>query len=191
MSDEEKKQAEEARPAPEQIEELKAKAEEYLDLARRAKADFLNYQDRVKRELESASRYAVEDFIREFLPALDAVRESLRSARAGAKAARLLQGIALIEKEFLRVLSKHGITPIETSGKTFDPAFHEVLAVVDGDGAAPNAVVEEMRRGWLCHDRVLRAALVKIARAPEPKPDAPQTESDAAAEKPADAAGDA
>jgi molecular chaperone GrpE len=149
------------------LREAAAKAEEYLDLARRAKADFLNYQERVERERSSLVKYAIEDFVRQFLTALDAVRESVRAVENGAEADRLGEGVRLIEKEFLRVLANSGVVPIEAEGKPFDPAFHEAASVVERDDVEPNTIVAEIRRGWMLRDRVLRASLVAIARPPE------------------------
>ncbi|MHC4607988.1 MAG: nucleotide exchange factor GrpE [Planctomycetota bacterium] len=169
-------------PKAEEIAKLReqaAKAEEYLDLAQRAKADFINYQERVKREKEALAKYAAEDFIREFLPALDALRESIRTARSGAGAGKFLEGMELMEKEFLKALAKSGVVPIEAEGKPFDPAFHEALSVVEDDGAAPNTVLAELRRGWMLHDRVLRAAQVQIARAPAKPADPPAAAAEA------------
>ncbi len=149
----------------EKLHSAAAKADEYLELARRTKAEFLNYQDRVRREKESIARFAVEDFIRGFLPAMDAMRESLRSARLGSGGESILKGLELMEKEFLRVLALGGVVPIQAGGKSFDPAFHEAVAVAEEEGAEADIVLEELRRGWMLHDRVLRPAQVKIARA--------------------------
>ncbi len=154
-------------PAKAELENLRsaaAKADEYLELARRTKAEFLNYQDRARREKESLARFAVEDFIRGFLPALDAMRESLRSVRQVSGGESILKGLELMEKEFLRVLALGGVVPIEAEGKSFDPAFHEAVAVTEEDGAEADIVLEDLRRGWMLHDRVLRPAQVKIAR---------------------------
>lgn len=155
-------------PANEELENLRsaaAKADEYLELARRTKAEFLNYQDRVRREKESIARFAVEEFIRGFLPAMDAMRESVRSVRLGSGGESILKGLELMEKEFVRVLALGGVVPIEAGGKSFDPAFHEAVAVTEEEGAEADIVLEELRRGWMLHDRVLRPAQVKIARA--------------------------
>ena len=167
----------------EKLVQAAAKSEEYLDLARRAKADFENYQNRMRRELQAASRYAIDDFVREFLPAMDAIRESLRSARNGASAEALLKGVELIEKEFLRVLGKSGIKPIEAEGKPFDPAFHEVVLVLPDSDAPPNTVAEEVRRGWVLHDRVLRPAMVKIAAPAAEKSDASKEKAEKEGQK--------
>ena len=130
-----------------------AKAEEYLDLARRAKADFLNYQDRVRREKAEWTRSTLDGFVRELLPALDGF------ALATFDDPKLLEALRLIEKEFLRLLAKHGVTPIDTTGRPFDPNFHEAVGAEPGGTA-----LEEVRRGWMIGDRVLRAASVRLVK---------------------------
>ena len=135
------------------LNEQAAKAEEYLDLARRAKADFLNYQDRVRREKAEWTRSSLEGFIRELLPALDGF------AMAKFDDPKLLDALRVIEKEFTRVLSKHGITPIDAAGKSFDPNFHEAVGAEEG-----GAALEEVRRGWMIGDRVLRPSAVRIVK---------------------------
>jgi molecular chaperone GrpE (heat shock protein) len=135
------------------LSERAAQAEEYLELARRAKADFLNYQDRVRREKAEWTRSSLDGFIRELLPALDGF------ALARFDDPKLLEALRLIEKEFSRVLAKHGITPIDTAGKAFDPNFHEAVSVEEGGTA-----LAEVRRGWMIGDRVLRAAAVRIVK---------------------------
>src|SRR5579883_2324170 len=103
------------------------RADEYLDLARRQKADFLNYQDRVRRERKEWKREALEEFIGDFLPALDAF------TWARFEEPTLMESLRLVEHEFLRVLAKHGIRPIEAKGKAFDPSRHEAVALEDTD----------------------------------------------------------
>ena len=142
-----------------EIEELKGRSEEYLDMARRARADFDNYQKRVARDRQEWSRQAVERFVAEFLPALDGL------AAARFEDAQLTEAVRLIDREFLRVLAKSGIVPIEASGKPFDPAFHEAVGVVETSDHPDGAVVDEVRRGWMIDGRVLRASSVRIAKA--------------------------
>lgn len=135
------------------LSEQAAKAEEYLELAKRAKADFINYQDRVRREKADWTRQALEGFVRELLSALDGF------AMATFDDPKLLEAMRVVEKEFVRVLAKYGITPIEVAGKSFDPNFHEAVGVEPG-----GTVLEEARRGWMFGDRVLRAASVRIVK---------------------------
>ena len=131
-----------------------AKADEYLDLARRAKADFLNYQDRVKRDRQDWTRQALEDFVRELLPAMDGF------SLAKFDDPKLVEAFRVIEREFLRIFAKAGIAPIEVAGKPFDPSFHEAVGVEPG-----GTVLSEVRRGWMIGDRVLRPAAVRIVKA--------------------------
>lgn len=164
--------AEKAEAAPDPAAELakaQAKADEYLDLARRTKADFLNYQDRMRREREQLVRYAIESFVQDLVPALESLRHSFLTLREGTEPKAVLDGVTIVEKEFLRVLAKNGIQPIETSGKSFDPRFHEAVGTVPRDDVAENAIVEEVRSGWMLNDRVLRPAAVRIAKKPSPE----------------------
>ncbi|HVR87338.1 MAG TPA: nucleotide exchange factor GrpE [Planctomycetota bacterium] len=145
----------------EEVERLRAqaaKSREYLDLARRIKADFANYQDRIQRERAAWTREAVEDFIRDFLPALDAF------TWARFEEPTLMESLRLVEHEFLRVLAKHGIFPLETEGSTFNPLFHEAVAFEETDLQPDGTILEEVRRGWSLEGHVLRPTSVRIAR---------------------------
>lgn len=151
--DSETKPADGAAAAAEAAVDWKAKADEYLELAKRAKADFINYQDRVRRDKADWNRQALEGFVRELLPAMDGF------SMAKFEDPKLLEAVRILEKEFLRVLSKAGITPIETAGKTFDPLFHDAVAMDQG-----GTQLEEVRRGWLLDGKVLRAASVRLVK---------------------------
>ncbi len=144
------------------LREKAAKADEYLDLAKRAKADFINYQDRVRRERQEWRRQAVEDFLRDLLPALD----GFALAKTGDPA--ILEALRLIERELLRVLAKNGVTPIETAGKMFDPLYHEAVMLEETAERPEGSIIEEVRRGWMMDGRVIRAASVRVAKAPQP-----------------------
>ena len=149
---------------PEEIRELRekaAKADEYLDLARRSRADFINYQDRVRREREEWGRNAVMDFIRDFLPALDSF------TWAHFEEPTLMESLHLVEREFLKKLAHHHIMPIATAGKMFDPNLHEVVAVDETTDKVPGTILEQVRRGWTMDNHVLRPAGVRVAKAPE------------------------
>jgi molecular chaperone GrpE len=139
--------------SPSEAEQWKAKADEYLELARRAKADFINYQDRVRRDKADWNRQSLEGFVRELLPAMDGF------SLAKFEDPTLLEAVRLLEKEFLRVLAKAGVTPIETAGKSFDPLYHDAVAMEEG-----GTQLEEVRRGWLFDGKVLRAASVRLIK---------------------------
>lgn len=135
----------------ESLRETAAKAEEYLDLARHVKADFLNYQDRVRRDREEGARQAVAGFITDLLPALDGL------SLAKFQDPTLTEAVRMLEREFLRVLAKNGVVPIETAGREFNPLLDEAVAAESG-----GTKLEEVRRGWMIGSRVLRAASVRI-----------------------------
>lgn len=127
------------------------KADEYLAMAKYAKADFINYQDRVRREKADWNRLALTGFVTDLLPALDGF------GLARFEDPQLTDAVRVLEKEFVRVLAKYGITPIDTSGKTFDPMLHEAISIVPG-----GTELEEARRGWMIDGKVLRASAVRI-----------------------------
>ncbi len=160
----------ESTPATE-AEELRAaaaKAAEYLDLAKRTQADFINYQARVRREREDYVRFATESLLRELLPAVDDLQRVL-AAPEGAGVPVLLEGVRLTERELLRVLAKAGVRPMETAGRKFDPAFHEAAEIVEAPaGSDEGDIIEEVRKGYTLHNRVLRPASVKVARQSPP-----------------------
>jgi molecular chaperone GrpE len=146
-----------------ELQDLRAKAaraDEYLDLARRAKADFINFQERMRREREEMGKEAVLEFVRDFLPALD----SFTWARF--EEPTLMESLHLVEHEFLKGLAHHHIVPIATAGRMFDPAFHEAVAVEETSDKPPGTILEQVRRGWMMGSRVIRPAGVRVARAP-------------------------
>lgn len=155
-------------PAAE-VEELRtagAKAAEYLDLAKRTKADFINYQGRARREREEWQRFALEVLLRELLPVVDDLQRLL-AAGEETDASTLQEGLRLTERELVRILAKSGVRAIETQGKKFDPAFHEAVETVPPPpGTSEGDLVQELRKGYHLHDRVLRPTQVVIARAP-------------------------
>ena len=157
-------------PPAEELKDLRekaARADEYLELARRARADFLNYQDRVRREREDWKRQGLDEFFRDFLPALDAF------TWARFEEPTLMESLRIVEREFHRVLAKHGVVPIDTASRAFDPALHEAVAVEPRLDVPPGTIVEEVRRGWQMGPSVLRPAAVKIAQAPPAEKEAP------------------
>ena len=138
-----------------------ARADEYLDLARRTRADFINYQDRIRREREEWGRQVLSEFLGDFLPALD----SFTWARFEEPA--LMESLHLVERQFLKALAHHHVLPIPTAGRMFDPEFHEVVATEETTKKPPGTILDQVRRGWMIGDRVLRPAGVRVAAAPK------------------------
>ncbi|MBI3271132.1 MAG: nucleotide exchange factor GrpE [Planctomycetes bacterium] len=177
-------------PAAE-LAELRRRAAERDDLhaqLQRARADFLNYQQRAVRDRESALKYRSEPLLRDLLPALDNFDRALRTPGVIPDGPGL-QGLLLMEREIFRLLENHGLKPIDSIGKPFDPSAHEVITVDEKeDGPEDNTIVAEFRKAYRLHDRVLRPAQVSIARR-KPKaapaaPPAPDTAAQAGVEPP-------
>jgi molecular chaperone GrpE len=154
--------------APEaQVEDLRRQLEDQRDRLLRAVAEADNARRRAQRDAEERVRYANESLLRELIPVLDNLDRALASARAAAGPESVVAGVELIQRELLRVLERAGVTRYSAVGQKFDPTRHEAIARVVSVDAAPDTVVSETASGYLLHGRVLRAALVAVAAAPD------------------------
>ena len=142
-------------------------AEEHRDRYLRAAAEFDNARKRAARERDEYTRYANESLLRELLPVLDNFERALQSARNETTAAAVTAGVELIQREFLRVLEKFGVTSFTSVGQPFDPERHEAIARVPAQGQPEGTVVDETARGYLLNGRVLRPAMVTVASSPD------------------------
>jgi molecular chaperone GrpE len=133
----------------------------------RERADLENYRKRVQREKEELLKYGNESLILEILPVIDNMERALSHASEEPHVA-VIEGIRLTHAMLLSALKKFGVTIIETlPGTPFDPAFHQAMRQVESAELPPNTVVEEMQKGYLINDRLLRAAMVSVAVAPQ------------------------
>jgi molecular chaperone GrpE len=152
------------------LEELAAKAEkadEYLELAQRTRADFENYRKRAAREAAVAQERGVARLARELLPAVDNLDRALEAAETqtdgGNGADTLVSGIKLVHADVLAALARVGIERFSPEGEKFDPQRHEAVAQQPVEGAEPGTVVEVYQRGYRLGDNVLRPARVVVA----------------------------
>lgn len=146
--------------SPEQeLEEARKKADEYLESWKRSQADFINYKRRAEQERLEMGQYANAQLILSLLPVLDDLERAFENATPKAAKSEWAEGIKLIESKFRSMLASQGLTPIESSGKPFDPALHE--AVLHGQGEE-GIVVKELRRGYKLQDKVLRPSQVIV-----------------------------
>jgi molecular chaperone GrpE len=160
-------ESEAAQPQRPEVEELRRQLGEKHDRLLRVLADAENARRRAQREREEFVKYANEALLRDLIPALDNLDRALDAARAAGTAANLVEGVELTQRELLKVLERAGVTRYSAVGQSFDPTRHEAIARVVSTEAAPNTVVSERLPGYLLHDRVLRAALVAVAVAPD------------------------
>jgi molecular chaperone GrpE len=132
----------------------------------RERADLENLKKRAARERAETVRFANEGVLRDLLPILDNLDRALEHARAGGDGQGLVEGVALIRKSLLDLLERQGVTRIEAKGTPFDPTRHEAMAQVESITHEPNLVIEEHQPGYRLNDRLLRPALVSVAKAP-------------------------
>lgn len=144
-----------------------AEARNNWDKFLRERADLENYRKRVQREKEEILKYGNESLIMEILPVIDNMERALSHA-SEETAEAVMEGVRLTHTMLLSILKKFGVTPIEiTAGCPFDPAFHQAMHQVESCEAPPNSIVEELQRGYMIHDRLLRASMVSVAISPQ------------------------
>jgi molecular chaperone GrpE len=149
------------------VEELRRQVEEKQDRLLRALAETENVRRRTQREREEYVRYANESLLRDLVPVLDNLDRALEAARTTGEASGVVGGVELIQRELLKVLERAGVTRYSALGQPFDPTRHEAIARVVSVDARPGTVIGETLPGYQLHGRVLRAALVSVAAAPD------------------------
>jgi molecular chaperone GrpE len=161
----------------EQVKAALDAAADFKDKMLRALADMENLRRRTEREVADARQYGVASFARDVLQvadnmhrALDVIGDELRNS-TDANVRSLVEGLDLTERELMKVLEKHGVKKISPLGEKFDPNFHQAMFEVTDGSAAPGTVAQVVQAGYLIGDRILRPALVAVAKA-APKPQA-------------------
>jgi molecular chaperone GrpE len=153
------------RPAEVEEDDPRAKAErerdEYLDLAKRAQADFENYRKRAAKEAVAAGERAKSGLVRELLPVVDNLERALASA--GDDEQHLAEGVRLVHSELIAVLERNGVEQFDPSGEPFDPTVHEALSTRPADGSEPGKVVDVVEKGYKTNGTVLRPARVVVS----------------------------
>jgi molecular chaperone GrpE len=143
------------------------KADEYLELAQRTKADFENYRKRAAREAAAAQERGAIKLALALLPAIDNLDRALTHAESTPAAengtASLVSGIKHVHADVIAALGRAGIEPYSPEGEPFDPQYHEAVAQQPADGAAPGTIVEVFQRGYRVGENVLRPARVVVA----------------------------
>jgi len=144
-----------------ETEKLKNDRDALLDRLARLQAEFDNARKRAAREQQDFREFAAADVIRNFLPMLDSFERALK---AGGDASDFRNGIELIYRQFQDALQKAGVQPIVAVGQIFDPRIHEAIEMVDRTDVPDHQVVDELQRGYKYKDRLLRPAMVRVAR---------------------------
>ena len=147
-----------------ELKSARAEIQEAKDKYLRALADFENLRRRSKKEREELLRFGSESLLKEILPVLDSIEKAVDCPDSSSDdGGHFREGFLLVKKQLLTVLEKNGLGVIECIGKPFDPNFHQAVARVELPDANSETVHEEFARGYLIHDRLLRASVVSVA----------------------------
>ncbi|RJP23536.1 MAG: nucleotide exchange factor GrpE [Candidatus Abyssobacteria bacterium SURF_5] len=148
---------------PEEVAKIAQEKEEYYDRLLRTQADFDNYRKRIQKEQASLIKYGAENVLREILPVVDNLERAVDSARKhGDSNFQLREGIELVLAQLRETLGRLGVKPVESVGAPFDPNKHDALIRVHAPDAPEGVVVDEIRKGYYLHDKVLRPAQVTV-----------------------------
>ena len=147
------------------LDEVRRERDALQDRLLRTAAEFDNYRKRMDRERRELSEYATSDVLLDILPIVDNFERALQSP-TGADVEAFRRGIELIHKQMLDLLRKRGVTPIDALGADFDPNVHQAVVQEPSDEYREGEVMQEFQRGYKLGDRLLRAAMVKVAKRP-------------------------
>ena len=149
--------------AEDRIKTLEAETADLKDKLLRKQADFENYRKRMLREREDATRYSNAALLSDIIGLIDDFERAIKSAEESRDFPTFLQGISMIEKQFIEMLeSRWGLKRFSSVGEGFDPNRHEAVLRVEGPPTAKPVVVEDFQKGYFLHERVLRPARVKV-----------------------------
>jgi len=147
---------------PSELEKLKSENAAYLDRLARLQAEFDNFRKRNQREQVEFRDYALSDTLKQLLPILDSLDRALKAENISV--AEFRSGIELIDRQFHDVLTRLGVEPIVAVGKPFDPNQHNAIQMVETAEVPDGQVIDELQRGYRMRDRILRAAMVRVAQ---------------------------
>lgn len=147
--------------------ELEKMIETTKDQLLRKAADFENYKRRIENDMATISRFANEGLILDLLPIIDDFSRSMKSGKDRREFGAFYQGVELIYSKLMKILEVQGVTPIECVGKEFNVDFHDALMQMPKEGVALHTIIEEVEKGYMLHDRVLRHAKVIVSSEPQ------------------------
>jgi molecular chaperone GrpE len=151
----------------EQLATAQAEAQAARDAQLRAMAEMENTRRRLERDAQNSLKFANEKLIGELLAVCDSLELGLKAAtEAGDAGKALADGMQLTWRQLMSVLEKHGVRQLDPSGQPFNPDFHQAMTMVESADVAPNHVLSVMQKGYTLHERLLRPAMVVVAKAP-------------------------
>lgn len=159
-------QPEQGAAADDELAKALAEVEALKDQTLREQAETLNMRKRMQRDVENARKFAVEKMAADLLPVVDNLERAIQAAGDADSVKPVVEGIELTYKSFLDVLEKFNIKQINPVGEPFDPQYHEAVTMVPNPDMEPDSVMDVMQKGYTLNDRLLRAAMVVVSKAP-------------------------
>lgn len=151
-----------------ELESVKQEAKENYDRLLRVSAEFDNYKKRAARQQSDLKKYANEALAKDLLSVVDNLERAIDSAANESKdISNFLEGVKMTHQEILKVLKKYHVSPIETVGNQFDPCYHQAVMQTETDEYPANTIIQELQKGYLIHDRLLRPAMVVVSKSPD------------------------
>jgi molecular chaperone GrpE len=144
--------------------ELQRERDDFYERLLRKTAEFDNYRKRVERDRQSMAESVAADAVKDLLPLVDEFERALKADTGAEGAEAYRKGVELIHRQLLDILRKRGVRAIEALGSDFDPHFHEAIAHEPAAGRRDGEVIEEFGRGYMLGDRLIRPAIVKVAK---------------------------
>lgn len=146
------------------VSDAKAEAQRFKDQWMRSAADFDNFRKRTRKELEDTRKAGREELLKDLLPVFDNLERAMTSAERATEVKPVSDGLKMVLRQFTDTLGRSGITKVPTIGSQFDPGVHEAIQQVETDEHQPGTVVAEVQPGYLQGDRLVRAAMVVVAK---------------------------
>ena len=152
-----------------EVEALKARAQEFQEQMLRSQAEMQNVRRRAEIDVEKAHKFALEKFVKELLPVADSLEKAVESTEghesAGELVASIREGVEMTLNLFMGSLGKFNVVQLNPVGEPFDPQQHEAMSMVPAPDAEPNSVVAVVQKGYTLNDRLVRPAMVVVAKA--------------------------
>ncbi len=152
-----------------ELETVRQEAADTYDRLLRMSADFENYKKRSLRDREEQKKFANESLIKDLLPVVDNLERALVAAKEqqasdSDHSGSMVEGVEMTLNEIVKILRDYNVTPIEAQGKPFDPTYHEAVMQEQSDQYPENTVINELQKGYMLHDRLIRPAMVVVSK---------------------------
>jgi molecular chaperone GrpE len=162
----------------EKLRAAEEEAKETYDRLLRLSAEFENFKKRTTREISDFRKYANESLIRELLGVVDNLERALQSSGSNGQVDNgMIAGVELTRDGILKIFEKYNVRPVEALDQPFDPKFHEAVMQEDVEGVPANTVTQELQRGYLMHDRLIRPAMVVVSKDRTPDEDGAENDN--------------